>query len=230
MLVLARDIHRKKKKRNLSINDPKLTITITYPWLLQSWPNLGQQPSPSSPFFSPQPGHRPPIRVCDKYVNKSFLFSIHTGRKKTLQLRLPPCYPSFLQFPCCQAFQLSAPYFAVLSDKKSSCDLIMGCRSQYSRIIPTQYNYFFLLPDKPIFDSLHFCFFPLALHLISLNTVCAEKNHWSWLLHYELLALVCKLPPAGSERRRTVPSRRPPYEASWAPLQKRRRAWSVYSN
>ena len=106
-----------------------------------------------------------------------FYFLSTPAEKNTLQLRLPPCFPSFLQFPCCQAFQLSAPCFAVLSDKKESCELIIGCPSQYSRIIPTQYNYFFLLPDKPIFDSLHFCFFPLALHLISLNTVCAEKNH-----------------------------------------------------
>ena len=124
MLVLARDIHRKKKKRNLSINDPKLTITITYLWLLQSWPNLGQQPSPPSPFFSPQPGHRPPIRVCEKYVNNSsrfvrytFLFSIHTGRKKylaTATSTLLPLIPSVPLLPslstersvfCCLIFR-----------------------------------------------------------------------------------------------------------------------------
>ena len=103
-------------------------------------------------------------------------YSLSTeAEKNTLQLRLPPCFPSFLQFPCCQAFQLSAPCFAVLSDKKRSCELIMGCPSQYSRIIPTQYNYFFLLPDKPIFDSLHFCFFPLALHLISFYCLCGKS-------------------------------------------------------
>ena len=108
MLVLARDIHRKKKKRNLSINDPKLTITITYLWLLQSWPNLGQQPSPPSPFFSPQLGHRPPIRVCDKYVKKIILirqiFIFYPQRQKKI--------------PCNCAFHPASPHsFSSLAAK-----------------------------------------------------------------------------------------------------------------
>ena len=56
----------------------------------------------SSPFFSPQQGHQPPIRACDKHVNESsrlfrqmFVLTIHTGKK----------------IPCNCTFHSASPHF-----------------------------------------------------------------------------------------------------------------------